>query len=85
VLRPEVEGEARKVETCATCKGYLKTLATLQALPAYAVALEDLATVALDVVALERGFTRPTSPGYALTSRLTAQPRRLRPMISWRQ
>jgi FdhE protein len=62
VLTPEANGEARKVETCATCKGYLKIQATIQALPAYAVALEDLATVALDVVALDRDFTRPSPP-----------------------
>jgi FdhE protein len=84
VLRPEAEGETRTVETCATCKGYLKTRATLQALPAYIVALEDLATVALDMAALERGFTRPSPPGYALASRLTARPWRRRTVFGWR-
>jgi FdhE protein len=84
-LMPEANGEARKVETCATCKGYLKTQATLQALPAYAVALEDLATVALDMVALDRGFTRPAPPGYALASCLTTQPGRLRAVFGWRK
>jgi FdhE protein len=85
VLLPEANGEARKVETCATCKGYLKMQATLQALPTYAVALVDLATVALDMVALDRGFTRPTPPGYALASRLTAQPLRRRMVFGWRK
>lgn len=85
VLMPEAAGAAGTVETCATCKGYLKTRTTLQPLPPYAVALEELAMVALDLVALDRGFTRPEPPGYALACRLTVQPQRRRAMFGWRR
>jgi FdhE protein len=81
----EANSEAQKAETCATCRHYLKTQATLQALPAYAVALVDLATVALDMAALDRGFTRPAPPGYALGSCLIPQPGRLRTVFGWRK
>lgn len=69
-LVPETQGETRKVDTCAACRGYLKTLTTLQPSPADAVALEDLGTIDLDVAALERGYSRPARPGYILGARL---------------
>jgi FdhE protein len=69
VLIPAAPGATGTVETCATCTGYLKTRATLQALPAYAVALEELAMIELDMVALERGFTRPASPAGGVEAR----------------
>jgi FdhE protein len=84
VLMPAAPGVIGTVDTCSTCKGYLKTRTTLQALPAYVVALEELAMVELDMAALDRGFTRPAFPGYALTCRLSAQPWRLRAVFSQR-
>ena len=83
VLLPEQHGMTGQIDTCATCKGYLKTHTTLQALPAYAVALQDLATIALDVAALDRGYTRPERPGYALACRLVALPAHRRSMFGW--
>jgi FdhE protein len=53
------EGDTVKIETCASCKGYLKSFATLQAIPAFELLLRDLETVELDLVALERGYVRP--------------------------
>jgi len=44
-----------KVETCASCRGYLKSVATLQQIPPFALLLQDLETVELDLVALDRG------------------------------
>ena len=74
-LAPE-EGEAtRKVEVCDSCKGYLKAHATISALPPWAVLLEDLTTVPLDVAALERGYRRPERPGYALEARVDTRGR----------
>ncbi len=73
-LLPTGSEESRQVATCATCRRYLKSLATLQASPAHAVALEDLASVDLDLVALERGYLRPARPGYAVALRLVEQP-----------
>jgi FdhE protein len=67
-LVSEQDGEARKVETCSVCRGYLKSVSTLRAWAADEVALTDLATVDLDLVALERAFERP-------------QPRRLEPGV----
>ena len=58
-LVSEQDGEARKVETCSACRGYLKSVSTLRAWAADEVALTDLATVDLDLVALERAFERP--------------------------
>ncbi len=63
-LVPEEEGELRKVDTCRECGGYIKIITTLRAWPSYRVALEDLASVDLDLVALEHGFARPDSGEY---------------------
>jgi FdhE protein len=70
-LTPEGNGgeDARKVEVCNSCKGYLKGLATVRALAPAAILLDDLSTVHLDVVALERGYERPDRPGFALEAR----------------
>ena len=65
-LVSEQDGEARKIETCSACHGYLKSVSTLRAWAGDEVTLTDLATVDLDLVALEREFERP-------------QPRRLEP------
>jgi FdhE protein len=65
-LEAEGQGELLKVETCATCKGYLKSMATLQGFPAFELLLQDLETVEFDLVALDRGFTRPQSAGFVL-------------------
>jgi FdhE protein len=69
-LMSESHGETRKVETCESCRGYLKTMTTLAAWPAETVALEDLATVDLDVAALGRGYRRPERAGYPLGASL---------------
>jgi FdhE protein len=66
------------VDTCLTCKGYIKTRAVLQPTPPYAVVLEDLSTIDWDIVALERGYRRPTQPGYPLGVCLVEPPSRIR-------
>lgn len=63
-LVPELHGEARKVEVCRSCNGYVKTVATLSAIRPELLPLEDLATVDLDLVALERGYARPEHPAH---------------------
>jgi FdhE protein len=77
-LVAEGDAESCSVSTCTTCKGYVKARTTLQATPAYAVLLEDLATVEWDVVALERGYTRPARPGYRFGVQFIEPPSRLR-------
>jgi FdhE protein len=70
-LVSEQDGEARKVETCSTCRGYLKSVSTLHAWAGDEVALIDLATIDLDLVALERALERPEprriEPGVRVT------------------
>lgn len=65
-LYSENGGEARKVFVCERCHGYLKTIATLGPIPPLEVPVEDLATLELDLVALDRGFQRPEVAGFAL-------------------
>ena len=63
VFAPDAALETRTIETCARCGGYVKTLATLQGTAAEAVALLDLATVELDIAALEPGMHAPGPAG----------------------
>jgi FdhE protein len=62
----EEGGETLKVETCMACRGYLKSVATLQAIPHFELLLQDLETIELDLVALDRGYQRPPGLGFAL-------------------
>jgi FdhE protein len=63
---PEGGEQTHKIEVCDTCKGYVKGFTTVRPLAPWAILLDDLTTVPLDVVALERGYHRPERPGYAL-------------------
>jgi FdhE protein len=58
-LVSEEDRESRRVETCAACRRYLKNISTLRAWAGDEVALADLATIELDLVALERDYERP--------------------------
>jgi FdhE protein len=55
-----------RVETCSTCRGYLKSVTTLTALPFVTLATKDISTVAFDLAAQDRGYARPTHPGWQL-------------------
>jgi FdhE protein len=68
-LTPEGE-ETHRVEVCNTCKGYVKGLTTVRGLAPWAILLEDLATVPLDIAALERGYARPERRGYELETQV---------------
>jgi FdhE protein len=65
-LVPEKSGSTRIVDACKRCFGYIKSFTVLQASPAANVILDDLASVDLDVAALEQGYKRPAGPGYSL-------------------
>ena len=69
-LTPEAGEQTRKIEVCHSCKGYMKAFTTVRALAPWAILLDDLTTVPLDVAALERGYQRPERPGYALEARI---------------
>jgi FdhE protein len=53
-----------RLETCSTCRGYLKTLTTLGMLPFTALAMKDVTTIVYDLAAQERGYSRPSRPGF---------------------
>jgi FdhE protein len=66
LLVPERAGSLGAVEACRRCKAYLKTFTRLQGCKPHAVLVEDLASVALDVAALEQGYARPEGTGCTL-------------------
>ena len=53
-----------RVETCSTCRGYLKTVSTLGILPFTTLAAKDASTIAYDLAARDRGYARPSRPGF---------------------
>jgi FdhE protein len=55
-----------RVEVCERCKGYLKSANAFESSPAEYLVLDDLASVHLDIAALERGYSRPAAPGFRL-------------------
>jgi FdhE protein len=69
-LEPEGRGEMLRVETCSRCKGYLKSISSLQGFPAFELLLQDLETVELDLVALDRGYQRPQLSGFVLDTQV---------------
>jgi FdhE protein len=65
-LVPENSGSNSTIDGCARCRGYVKTFTTLQGSPPDRVILDDLASVELDVAAVEHGYKRPQGAGYFL-------------------
>ena len=65
-LVPEKDGSNAVIDACQRCLGYVKTFTRLQGCPPGAVMLEDLASVDLDVAAIEHGFARSPGPGFAI-------------------
>jgi FdhE protein len=60
------------IDVCRSCSGYLKSCTTLQATPSDEVLTTDLASVELDLAAVERGYVRPPGPGIALHASIEA-------------
>ena len=56
----------RMIEACKHCSGYLKSLTRLQGADALGVLVDDLASVDLDIAAVDQGYRRPENPGYLL-------------------
>jgi FdhE protein len=73
-LVAEATGESRKIEACRDCAAYVKTVTTLAAADAPTLRLLDLATVDLDLAALERDFTRPAGLGRPLGVTVVERP-----------
>jgi len=62
-LVSENDGARGVIEACKGCLGYVKTFTRLQGCSADTVMLEDLASVDLDIAALEHGYSRPAGAG----------------------
>ena len=56
------ERKDRRLELCSRCAGYLKTVDVPALSPFPLLAIADLETMDLDLVAMERGFARPPLP-----------------------
>lgn len=65
-LLPEGEEQHRRVDVCSTCHGYMKTFTGLRPMTLRELAIRDLASVELDLIAQERGFSRPVKGAFAL-------------------
>lgn len=62
-----VDGEQRfRVEVCDRCRGYLKVGNAFDPPPAELLALDDVASMHLDVAAIERGYQRPAGSGFRI-------------------
>ncbi|MDQ4081069.1 MAG: formate dehydrogenase accessory protein FdhE [Gemmatimonadota bacterium] len=70
-LTPEDEPQTRRVDVCRSCKGYLKGFTTLRPMSLRMVAMTDLASVDLDLIAQEREYSRPEQSGFALELSVT--------------
>jgi FdhE protein len=70
-LVPENAGLNAVIEGCRSCRGYVKTFTRLQGCPPSTVMLDDLASVHLDVAALEQGYMRPAGAGYNIDVTVT--------------
>ena len=62
---PGTTRHGRRVEICSACAGYLKTVETEELLPFPLVAIADMETLELDMMALERGASRPSLKEFA--------------------
>jgi FdhE protein len=65
-LVPEKNGSNAVIDACKRCLGYVKTFTTLQGSSPAKVMVDDLASVDLDIAALEQGYRRPEGVGYSL-------------------
>lgn len=69
----EATAGTRLVALCTACRTYLKVVTTAIACPPTDVVLLDLATVDLDVAALQRGYKRPRGSRTAVGTRVIAR------------
>jgi FdhE protein len=76
--------ERRTIEVCEGCRGYVKTITTLAPMQPEHVVAQDLATLVLDVAALEHGYRRPAARGHEVAVSVVAEPSRLRDLLGLR-
>jgi FdhE protein len=62
-----VDGELRfRIQVCERCKGYWKVGNAFDPPPAELLAIDDVASVHLDIAAIDRGYQRPAGNGYTI-------------------
>jgi FdhE protein len=62
-----LDGEKRfHVAVCELCKGYVKVGTALEPPPAELLAIDDVASLQLDLAAIDRGYQRPAGSGYRI-------------------
>ena len=59
VSAPDEQRSDRRLEMCAACHAYLKTIDVPQLSPFPLLAISDLETLDLDIAAMQAGYTRP--------------------------
>jgi FdhE protein len=62
---PDEERKDRRLELCATCQSYLKTIDADELSPFPLVAVADMETMDLDLAAMEHGYGRPPLKQFA--------------------
>jgi FdhE protein len=65
VLAPDPSKPDRAIDLCRTCKGYAKSVGTDASLPFPLVAIADLDSMDLDLIAVRAGFARPALRNFA--------------------
>jgi FdhE protein len=76
------ESDARTIDACKRCTGYLKSFTVLQGADQFGIMVNDLASVDLDIAAVERGYRRPPDPGYFLNATVRCNHGPLRKLFS---
>jgi FdhE protein len=76
--------DRESIAVCDACNSYVKTVTTLAPIRPEHVMLQDLGTLVLDVVALERGYRRPAVADRAVAVSVVATPWRLRGLLGLR-
>jgi FdhE protein len=61
---PDESRPTWRLELCANCAGYLKSIETTQPVPFPLGAVDDMETTPLDVVAMDRGYGKPQLPEF---------------------
>lgn len=56
---PDENRKDRRLETCGTCRSYMKTVDVAELSPFPLLAIADLETLDLDLAAMESGYARP--------------------------
>lgn len=73
-LVPDQQHARGVIDACRRCRSYVKAFTKLQGTPPAAVMLEDLASVDLDIAALEHGYARPAGAACEFDVSLAVKP-----------